>query len=239
MKKIIITIVTWGLLGGMTGFTQSKQYLKRRITQLIQNPVVSTHHIHQQLEGYIKYLATKRTRYKNERKFLKYLFFSTHKKFLKKYEMYQNFSEIFSEEQKYNCVSGTTLYALILQELGYQYSIRETAFHVYLIVHTPNYPKILFDSTDPHHGFLYNPYVVRKRERHYTKNNQHKFNQEITLSQLIGLQYYNQGVHHFNKKIFGKALVKLSKAYQHYPSSRIKALQELAQSFYKSTLAER
>lgn len=240
MKKLIIAIIiTWGVLGGMTGFTQSNQQLTQYINQLTLKPSVAIPQIYQQLHSHIQALAAKQQKYKHERQFLKYLFYNTHKKFLKKYEMYQDFSAIFGKDKKYNCVSGTTLYALILQELGYKYTIKETAFHVYLIVHTQKYPKILFDATDPHTGFLYNPHVVNKRERHYTENNKYKINQAITLSQLIGLQYYNQGVQHFNQKTFGKALVKLTKAYQHYPSSRVKALQELAQNYYKSTVAER
>ena len=238
-KRIIAIIITWGVLGGITGFTQSNRQLTQYIKQLTLKPTVANHQIYQQLQEHIQALANKRHQYKRERKFLKYLFYNTHKKFLKKYEMHQDFSAIFGKDKKYNCVSGTTLYAIILQELGYKYSIRETAFHVYLVVHTPKYPKILLDSTDPHNGFLYNAHIIRKRERHYTENNEYKFNQEITLSQLIGLQYYNQGVQYFNQKTFGKALVKLTKAYQHYPSNRVKALQELAQNYYRLALNER
>lgn len=240
MKKIIIVI--WGLLGGIAGFAQSNQNLKESIHQLVSQQTLrtaKTSKIYQQLDTYIQYLKEKQPDFKNDRKFLKFVFFHTHKKFLKQYEMYKDFEEIFSQKKKYNCVSGTTLYALILKELGYQYTVRETAFHVYLVVHTQKYPKILFDSTDPHQGFLYNAHIIRKRERYYTENKQQKFNQAINLSQLIGLQYYNQGIYQFNQKVFGQALVKLSRAYQHYPASRIKALQELAQSYYKLALAER
>ena len=240
MKKIIVII--WGLLGGMTGFAQNNQNLKENIRNLISDQVtrtIKTEDIHQKLGAYIQFLTEKRPDFKNDRKFLKFVFFHTHRKFLKQYEMYKDFEEIFDESKKYNCVSGTTLYALILKELGYKYTVRETAFHVYLVVHTKKTSKILFDSTDPHQGFLYNAHVIRKRERHYTENKQQKFNQAINLSQLIGLQYYNQGIHQFNQKIFGQALVKLSRAYQHYPTDRIKALQELAQSYYKMALSER
>lgn len=241
MKQLII-IVMWGILWGMEALGQDNQHLKHNIQQLIPNhnsQKNTTNQVFQQVKTYIEYLATKRQRFKSDRKFLKYIFFQTHRKHLKKYQMYQDFEEIFGSEKKYNCVSAATLYALILDSLGYKYTIRETAFHVYLVVHTKKYPKIMFDPTDANQGFLYNAYAVRKRERFYTENNKYKFNNQITLSQLIGLQYYNQGVHYFNQQVFGQAIVRLAKAYGYYPSDRVKALQKLAKSYYQSTITEK
>ena len=242
MKLFICIITTGCMLWGMEGIGQDNQQLKHYIKQLLPSKTTESNavnRINDEITAYVSTLVQKRKRHTNNRRFLKFLFFNVHKKFLKHYQMYRDFADIFDQQKTYNCVSAATLYALILEQLHFKYTIHETPFHVYLIVHTPKYPQILFDPTDSRQGFLYNPYVIRKRVRYYSETDGEKLNLRISLQQLIGLQYYNQGVFQFNRQKFDQALVKLTRAQDLYPSERVKALLNLTQSYYKAALAEK
>jgi len=241
--KLFICMITAGcMVWDMEGIGQNNQQLKHYIKQLLPNKTTHTStidDINREINTYVSTLVQKRKRYTNDRRFLKFLFFNVHKKFLKHYQMHRDFADIFGKQKAYNCVSASTLYALILQQLHFKYTIHETPFHVYLVVHTPKYPQILFDPTDPHQGFLYNAYAIRKRVRHHSETDGEKLNLRISLQQLIGLQYYNQGVFKFNHQKFDQALVKLARAQDLYPSERVKALLNLTRSYYKAALAEK
>ncbi|OJJ17670.1 hypothetical protein BKI52_27805 [marine bacterium AO1-C] len=243
MKQIIcVTMMAGCMLWGMEGVGQQNQQIRHYIKQLLPNKTVQLNtvdHISQQINSYVNTLVQKRKRYNNDRRFLKFVFYNVHKKFLKHYKMHRDFSDIFSDQKNYNCVSAATLYALILQQLDIKYTIHETPFHVYLVAHTPKYPEILLDPTDPHQGFLYNPYAIRKRVRYHSETDGEKLNLRISLQQLVGLQYYNQGVYKFNHRKFDQALVKLTRAQELYPSERVKALLALTHNYYKAALAEK
>ena len=243
MKQFIcIVIITGWVLWGTEGVGQQHQQIKHYVRQLLPNNATQLStltRIDQAINTYVNTLVQKRKRYNNDRRFLKFVFYNVHRKFLKRFQMHRDFSAIFSDQKTYNCVSGATLYALILQQLDFKYSIYETPFHVYLMVHTPRHPQILLDPTDPHQGFLYNPYAIQKRVRYHSETDGVKLNAKISLQQLIGLQYYNQGVFQFNQQKFDRALVKLSRAQDLYPSKRIKALLVLTQHYYKTGLAEK
>lgn len=243
MKYTIWIMITTGcMLWGQEGIGQNNQQLKKYIEQLLpsQTPQQTRKdRIYKEIKKYLGTLSRKQTRSKNDRRFLKFLFYNVQKKYLKRFQMHRNFADIFSDSKQFNCVSAATLYALLLQELGYKYTIHETPFHVFLVVHTQKDPQIMFDPTDARQGFLYNPYAIRKRIRYHSEKDGHKLNLPITLPQLIGLQYYNQGVDDFNHQKFDKALAKLSRAYEFYPSERIEALRTLTSHYYKTELAEK
>ncbi|MEP2026189.1 MAG: hypothetical protein ABJI85_16100, partial [Reichenbachiella sp.] len=93
---------------------------------------------------------------KSEAAFLKYVFYTVHRKMLGTYEQYVTFSEIFKKEKKYDCVTGTALYALILDELDVAYEVHETDYHVYLIAKSEG-KEYLFESTDALAGFAWDP----------------------------------------------------------------------------------
>ena len=50
---------------------------------------------------------------------------------------------------------------------------------------------------------------------------------EVSIEQLIGLQYYNQGISAINNKDFNLAKMKVSQALTLYPSERIKSVLDL------------
>jgi outer membrane protein assembly factor BamD (BamD/ComL family) len=51
---------------------------------------------------------------------------------------------------------------------------------------------------------------------------------KVNLSELVGLQHYNEAIVHFNKQNYKQAIDLLSKAYTRYPSERIEGLKVLS-----------
>jgi len=163
-------------------------------------------------------------------KSLEQLFYSTHRKYLKKYVPFQSFSKLM-DDGTYGCLTATALYALFLEELGYSYKIIETNYHIF-IVGEVNGQKFLIESTDPINGFLdtdrdiedrLNEVVMKNAEP--SKSDRHRFtfeiNRSISLKEMIGLQYYNLATQDYNEGNLLEALANLDKANRYYQSERI------------------
>ncbi|MFT5913580.1 MAG: hypothetical protein ACI81T_000059 [Bacteroidia bacterium] len=172
----------------------------------------------------------------NDEAFLEHLFYKVHRVYLKKYKPYQSFEKLF-EKGEYGCLTGTALYALILEELGYQTEIRETNYHIFLIVQTEN-QRFLIESTDPLNGFLASAVLISKRLKEINSNSlfsdkaeryefKCKINRKIRLEELIGLQYYNVATQYYNRGYFELAIHFLHKSRQTYQSGRQKEFFEL------------
>ncbi len=179
----------------------------------------------------ITILKKKKKRLASDEAFLRKVFYHIHRVYLKKYKPYQSFEKLF-EKGEYGCLTGTALYALILQELDYQIEIRETNYHVFLLVTTEN-EKFLIESTDPLHGFLAGEKAISKRLKEISEKNmladstdkyefKCKINRTIQLEELIGLQYYNVATQYYNRGYFELALHFLHKSRQTYQSERQK-----------------
>lgn len=184
----------------------------------------------------------KRKVLKSDALFLKHVFYTVHRKMLGEYEQYVTFSEIFKKTRKYDCVTGTALYALILDDLGVQYQIHETDYHVYLTAHV-NSKEYLFESTDPLNGFAWDPTEIEERRDFVNKesirinttlemegvtSNQPDLQSPayidnvVNLRQLAGLHYYNQALKNFNKEAYQEAYKMIIIAQGIYPTQRIK-----------------
>ena len=183
---------------------------------------------------------------RNQEFYLENLFYKVHNKFLKHYKNYVSFDEIF-KNGNYDCVTGTALYALILDELGYDYHIYESNFHVLLIVNSGN-KNVLFESTDFYSGFINDEGQIESRILHYEKLNNEKSdsyytyqinnNRFINSRQLAGLLFFNLAVKEYNSQNLTEADNYLEKAEFLYESSRTKELRELIEkaSFYDKPL---
>ena len=152
----------------------------------------------QNLQAHCRKLQLERKQ-KNEQQFLAYIFRKTHKQFLTAYTHNSHFSQVF-QTGKFDCVASTTLFALILEHLGYTYQIHETPLHVYLKVQTAQ-GEFLLETTHAGKGFLSLPADIQAMEQSYLtmlpKNvppDFVPFNHTITLKQLAGLQFYNQAL---------------------------------------------
>ncbi|MEM8966400.1 MAG: hypothetical protein AAGE93_08270 [Bacteroidota bacterium] len=175
---------------------------------------------------------------KGSEKKIKQLYKTLHTSFLRKYEMKNTFSSIFRIGQ-YNCVSATGLYAIALSDLGIDYTIRETPTHVYLIAY-PKTERILVETTDPTGGYyafdnnFKNEFVTQMRKRkliseqEFTTQSVNSLfdkyyftDEDITLTQLAGLQYYNDALYSMEEEKYEYARQQLEKAHLLYPSERI------------------
>lgn len=175
---------------------------------------------------------------KSDRQFLRTLFNSTHRQLLKQYDQYSDFEEIF-QNGKYDCLTATALYSVLLNKFDYTYSIIETNYHIFMIVKTEE-GDVLLESTDPINGFEYIPEKIDDRIKTYKENlvsntskdkNYYTFSfnlfHEVNPEQLTGLLFFNQCVKAFNNQEWQKAIQLLKKARLVYDSPRIGELENL------------
>lgn len=176
-------------------------------------------------------LESRREHFKNEKYFLGHIFTKTHQRFLKDYQEYATFNQLL-KDGKYNCLTGTALYALILDHFGFQYEIIETNYHIFVVAETVD-GKVLFESTDPLEGFVDNDADIKKRVATYKQNipvqsntnkTYYRFNvglyNPIDLNEILGLLYYNHAVNAYNKGDLPSSVANLEKAMQLYQSPR-------------------
>ena len=173
----------------------------------------------------------------NDRRFMRRIFFSTQNNFLKEYQKLVKLSDVF-RKGKYDCVTGTALYANILKDLGIQYKIVEMEFHVFLIAELNN-KEYLFESTDKN-GIITNPKHIRKMIKKYQETETSFQNIKVTASQtsekgafqkyidmnkLIGLQYFNLAVKAFRENKNDDAWKEIKKASLLYPCLRMQRME--------------
>ena len=190
-----------------------------------------------EFQNKIAALNNKRLQKKSGKKKIKFLYSNVHDTFLKKYELQNHFSSIFSKGY-YNCVSGSALYGLIFNYLDIPYVIREKPTHVYLMAY-PNSERVLVEPTDPQSGYLTfsdtykstfitnltNSKIIGENEaKTYTVNqlfDKYYFAEEnISLKELIGIQYTNDALYKLQNEEIEDAYYQLEKAYLFYPSEK-------------------
>lgn len=183
-------------------------------------------------DSFLKKLEKKQASIKKEKDFVRYIFSKTHQAYLKKYETYASFNYLFSNGS-YNCLTGTILYAVILNHFDIPYQVTETNYHIFLTVDT-NQGKILLEATDPLGGFVETESGIEKRIATYKQNTLTASNSRLTyyqfnfdlfnpvsMEELRGLLYYNKAVDSFNHQRLEESIQYLVKAHELYSSSRI------------------
>lgn len=164
--------------------------------------------------------------------FVHQLIRKAHRRFLKRYSEYATFTEMLSSG-KYNCLTGTALYALLLEQFGVSYRIVETNYHIFLLAETTD-GRILIEATDGANGLVFGEENIAERVTSYREQlpstadlskqlyryDRDIFN-EVELDELSGLLYYNKGIVAFNGRDLGEAVRSLSMAAQRYRSTRI------------------
>lgn len=204
------------------------------------------------LSAFMNKLEEKKRKYSNDVKFLAHVFYKVHREYLKDYKRSGTFNGIFNEGA-YNCVTGTALYAFLLNQLGYLPEIYETRYHMFLVVTLSDSSRLLFETTDPVQGFVANREKVDERIEDYLVGEKQTLTQQQTLSapfngdtvfknismkELAGLHYYNVGVELINEGNYFDAFRALKKASMLYPSSqRIKDFLSLTRGKYDSQLS--
>jgi len=182
------------------------------------------------LKSFLKSLEKKNTR--TQVYFLQHLFSRTHNKFLKEYDRSATFGETITTG-KYNCLTGVTLYSILLKELGFNFRILETNYHIFLLIEMHDNRLALFETTDPVHGFSTDQNDIKKRVSLYTggqltaaetSRNFYQYEtsvyQEVSMRQLRGLLYYNYAVNAYNRHDLPAAINYFAKGLEFYQSSR-------------------
>ena len=181
---------------------------------------------------------------KSEKKFLKSIFKATHQKYLKTYSQYADLGEVF-QNGKYDCLTATTLFSIVLSKTHFDYKIIETNYHIFLLVNTEE-GQVLLETTDRLSGFVEDPAEITSRINGYRKNAiantgenkmyyQYSFDlfHEVSPDQLTGLLYFNQAIKAYNKHDLLACTTFLELSKRNYDSPRI---EELAIVLMKSVL---
>lgn len=185
---------------------------------------------------------SKRKKDRNSERVLEQAFYKTHRRFLKEYRNHSSLQKLF-KSGTYDCLSGTSLYVLLLEEMGYNYEIRETDYHIYLLVNSGeenSNEQFLLESTDAVSGFVSGAEEILKRrklmmtvpegdqslaqgissaDQEYQFSN--KVNNSVNAYELAGLHYYNQGINSYNNHLYLESIRSLQKALFLYKSPRI------------------
>lgn len=189
------------------------------------------------LKDFIAALEPKVAKAKTPEKKIKAIHREVHQAYFTKYMLVNHFSSIFSKGE-YNCVSATALYGLVLQQLNIPFVIKETPTHVFLVAY-PAAERIALESTDPQAGYIVfdakfkQEYISQLRkmklisEKEFqTKgvevlfNEMYYNNQDISMQELIALQYYNDGLYLLDEEKYGAGLLQFEKGYSLYPCDR-------------------
>jgi hypothetical protein len=186
----------------------------------------------EKLTTLITRLEDKRGSFKNDVDFLNYLFVKTHQRLLRNFTDYVSFRQTLTDGT-YNCLNGTTLYALLLDHFGFEYNIIETNYHIFLIAYTPT-GRVLFEATDPLNGFVTEESEINARVSTYRQNALNKTNSrgktyyqfnfelynDVSLLQMSGLLHYNLAIVAYNQHQLATAIDHLDKAIELYQSPR-------------------
>lgn len=200
-----------------------------------------------QLEDFINEIKARG--HKDEHKLSLEVFKQVQKTFLRNYKQYSGFEEIFSSGS-FDCLTGTSLYALIFDALKLDYEIFETRYHIFILLHT-NRGTVLIESTDANNGFVLSKQLVSERIEAYTKLNASaeadkfafEFSNEvlrkISLQELVGLMHFNRAIKFYNSGRLVESSTSLELAAEFYQSQRIEDLLNiLALSVINSALDE-
>lgn len=192
----------------------------------------------------LKRLDKRFKKHAGEVRLLSDIFYITHQLMLSRYETHANFSATLTDGI-YDCVTGTGMYALLLERFDVPYTIIETDEHVYVKGEFDGIPFIM-ESTFPLEGLIVGLEDVLDFEKKFIGDSDAKeairlpsalaamptavqpssvFN-KIGIKELAGLQYYNDAVLKFNDKAYQSAYIQLIKAAYLYPSPRIIDLKE-------------
>lgn len=188
--------------------------------------------------AFIDKLEKKKHTFSSERDFLRHLFVKTHQKILKRYTENCTFAAMVNNGS-YNCLTGTTLFALLLDHFKIDYRVVETNYHIFLVAKT-NGGNVLFEATDPVNGFVDSPSEIDHRITVYRENKlqnrdnvktyyhyQFDIYKTVDLDELLGLTYYNLSIDAYNGQEFQASINYLDSAIKLYQSPRVEEFSKI------------
>ncbi|MGD1889866.1 MAG: hypothetical protein ACFB15_04605 [Cyclobacteriaceae bacterium] len=189
---------------------------------------------YQKLEQTVFKLKRKLRKSQSIEQFLKYFFYHIHRTYLKKYQSYATLENLMTDH-KYDCVSGTALYALLLDALEIDFTVQEMTYHMYLEIPVEG-GKAFIESTDPLSGITLGAEAVAAREAQYQTEEvdpevyTQPIQAQIGLPQLVGLAHFNAAVNHYTQQQLAAARQHLKRAIQWYPAERMYTFQAIIEA---------
>lgn len=194
-------------------------------------------------EKIITRLETVRSRKKSDRLFLRSIFYKVHQNSLIKYDKQATMDKTLLTGN-FGCLSGTALYALILDHFNFQYEIIELPNHVFIQLQVDG-QNMLIESTNPEAGLIKinKELAAAMEQKGFDPRNievltavgdgsvdewdMFEGHNRITLHELAGLQYFNEAVRLYIQKDYIESMDMINEAYERYPSIRNKKLMQL------------
>jgi hypothetical protein len=225
------------LLQGSSSFAQTDQKLERYIQlyTLSGGKVLS---VNTSWTGFVDKLSQNKYASQKGKAFLQHLYSKTHHRYLKNYEEYATFDELW-DGGDYNCLTGTALYALLLDHFGYEYKVIETNYHIFLLAKVGD-DQVLLEATDPINGFIDDAREIEKRIGHYKQNivrevradkSYYKYSFQlynaVDLDEMLGLMHYNHAIQAFNNRQLPLVINHLDRATEQYSSPRIEEFSKI------------
>lgn len=191
-----------------------------------------------QFEALYQSLNPEKLQKKSPKKKIKKIFKAVQNDLFIRYSLENQFIEVF-ENGRYNCVSATATYALLLNRFAINYRITQEPEHVYLTA-TFDDLSIVMEGTDPQGGYVpitdklieaqINSLLNRKliTEEELNSPDAGKIldelfpSKEINLEELIGVQYENKMVYNYESENYEKAYENALKALYFYDCERFK-----------------
>ncbi|QOI96636.1 MAG: hypothetical protein HRU69_03650 [Flammeovirgaceae bacterium] len=195
---------------------------------------------HEQFIRHLNYLQGKHHKFRSESAFVRHIFTSTHRKFLKHFNAQATFGLLF-KDGSYNCLTGTILYSLILSDFNIRHQVIETNYHIFILVNT-EVGELLLEATDPINGLVIGADEISKRMRAYKATAptlttaaddymHYDFSFDlfdtVTIEELAGLLYYNLAIEAYNKQNLAQAVFYLNESISRYSSPRIEEMARL------------
>lgn len=188
--------------------------------------------LEKKLEGVLSKAAQMRSNDEISR--LRNLVHLTHRKMLRTYSTYPTLQEVAAGE--YDCLTATVFFSSLLEASGFRFSIIETNYHIFLMVHTSQ-GDVLLETTDRYRGLETETAQIEKRiggYRHLLTASaapdvamyQYSFDlyRKVQPSQLKGLLIFNDAVRAYNERKVALCAEKLLKANAIYATPRIAEL---------------
>ncbi len=177
--------------------------------------------------------------FKNDLHQVQWIFDYVHRKYLKRYSENVSFSNTMINGY-YDCLTGTAVFALILERLNIPYEILEYQYHITLLANLGDH-EVLLESTDPYFGFVSMDSEIQSRLASFEETTtvyqtngvemiltDKRDAQVIDLANLAGLQYFNLAAKKFNSGDLVGAYELNRKARLLYPESdRIRNFQNV------------
>lgn len=152
---------------------------------------------------------------------VKKIFTAVQDQLLVKYQLENQFLEVF-ETGMFNCVSSAAIYALLLEHFSIPYYVVEEPGHVYVVAN-PEGERIVMEGTDPQDGYvklnekiienqldaLVSMKVITEEERN--SGNLGRIlddlypSESIDLIRLVAIQYYNQAIYDYEAERYVEA----------------------------------